>query len=86
MKLKAIDATLYPNPAYNYFDVIIDDKSDEEVMVTVINILGHRLKEVTSTSSKLIHIEIGDLPNGIYSVRIAQKDKQDFTKQVVIQH
>ena len=83
--LQAIDATIYPNPAYNYFDVIIDDNSEEVVTITVINILGHRLKEVKTTAKQSVHIEVGNLPNGIYSVRIMQKGKRDFTKEVVIQ-
>ena len=83
--LQAIDAIIYPNPAYNYFDVTIDDNSEEVVTITVINILGHRLKEVKTTAKQSVHIEVGDLPNGIYSVRIMQKGKRDFTKEVVIQ-
>jgi hypothetical protein len=84
--VKTVYAAIFPNPTDSYIDIQLTDPTNKEVTVVMTNILGHKLKEVTSNTSKLIHLEIGDVPNGIYSVRIMQKGKRDFVKQIVVQH
>ena len=83
---KAVYPKIYPNPSESYVNIALNDPADEEVMITVTNIFGHRLKEIKTTSNQTVEIDVSELPSGVYSVYIKQKGKRDFSQKLVIQN
>jgi hypothetical protein len=84
---------LVPNPADEYFDVIIyEDKllaldNSSELERFEINVLTQKGILVTThiTKEKISRFNSGALPEGIYIVKINYKD-HIFTKKLIIQH
>ncbi len=79
---------VYPNPASNQFNLILDSKQSSEVSLTISALNGQQI------SSRNFEIPAGfnaitqsteDLPNGIYLVK-AQVGTHTFTQKLVVQH
>ena len=81
---KPIQPQIFPNPAQSYIDVLLSETPEADVTITVINVLGSRLKTVKTKYNSLVHIDIADLPNGIYLLKVSEMGKMDFLRQMVV--
>ncbi|MBS1537247.1 MAG: T9SS type A sorting domain-containing protein [Bacteroidetes bacterium] len=69
---QGINISLVPNPASGMLSLwIASQDTHPNSMVEIINVLGQVVKSI-SLESNHISIDITDLPNGIYAVRIGQ--------------
>ncbi len=83
---KIVLAKVYPNPTDSYIDILFNNPSEERTTVKLFNILGVEVKKQTFESiTPSLHVELGELPSGLYQLHVAQKGKRDFIKQIVIQ-
>jgi len=57
--------SLYPNPSDGIFTTNIISNTNETVAITITNIFGEKMKEVTTTTNQPLAINI-DVPSGIY--------------------
>jgi hypothetical protein len=78
--LEPVSFQLYPNPANGWFWV----KSDEEVVVSVLNVAGQQVKAFGPTYRKSHQIDVRDLSTGLYLVQVrTAAGKQTAHKLVV---
>ena len=83
---KVVFAKVYPNPTDSYIDILFNNPSEERTTIKLFNILGVEVKKQTYEGiSSALHVELEELPSGLYQLHVAQKGKRDFIKQIVIQ-
>ena len=69
--------TLMPNPTRNYVDVRFDNIKSQSIEIVLYNKTGQRVYEQMTNIGVGNHIErldLGNLPSGVYMVRIAGED------------
>ncbi|MCQ2374894.1 MAG: T9SS type A sorting domain-containing protein [Salinivirgaceae bacterium] len=81
---KYIDINIYPNPAKSYINIQLSDSDNEVAMIHCYDMTG---KEVFAQETELgltTKIDVTDLPQGLYFVRIIADDQilatQKFAK------
>jgi uncharacterized repeat protein (TIGR01451 family) len=78
--------TIYPNPAHDLLYINIPDNTslsfgEGRGEVTITNLLGQTLySQQPTTNSQLLTIDISDLPNGVYIVKINDEVRK-FVKE-----
>ncbi|MES2762983.1 MAG: T9SS type A sorting domain-containing protein [Bacteroidota bacterium] len=72
---------VFPNPAQNTITVRV--VSNEASNIMLYDVLGNEVNQI-STSEMQSHINVSDLVNGVYFVRVNQKGKT-FTQKIMIQ-
>ena len=87
-EIQAAQAKLYPNPARDAVKVSLQVSEAGEALVEVINLNG---QTVIARSASLeagmqsIDLQVGDLANGVYTVKIALNDRVE-TLRFTVQH
>jgi hypothetical protein len=76
---------LFPNPAVDYIDILLNDAPKNEVTLRLNNVLGLPVIQKSYQNEQRMHFEIKDISNGIYQLHISQKGKRSMVKQIVIQ-
>jgi hypothetical protein len=71
--------SLYPNPATDY--VGVNDESDRVVRIEFYNLTGRQMR--TAAVARGEKVNILDLPNGVYFVRLVDKNNHVVTTQRV---
>ncbi len=75
---------VYPNPARSKVNVNYSIESDEAVSIEIYNLLGNKLQEYSygyqSAGSYSQQLNISDLSNGMYLLRILAGDEQVISK------
>jgi hypothetical protein len=71
---------VYPNPAK---DKLYIDNTDGNYSAEIFNTLGQKIKTVSTSSDNL---NISDIPNGIYTLRLTLNNKTPFVTKVIIRH
>lgn len=85
IKTNNTDVTLYPNPASTSVNVIYDG-SDDIKNIAVYNIIGKQVSLFRPTSFGSAHLNIENIPSGVYFVRLLNSrgdvvTTRRFTKQ-----
>ncbi|MBK0404066.1 T9SS type A sorting domain-containing protein [Adhaeribacter sp. BT258] len=77
---------LYPNPAKNYVMVNAEFKKNTSATVSLVNLLGQTLSNVTLPANNQIHYQLPlkDLPKGIYLIRLETESGMQ-TQRLVVQ-
>lgn len=71
----------YPNPTQGILHIESANSSvSGPMIVEVLNIMGKRMKSITLHGSSLYPLDLSDLPNGVYVVRVLIDGKADFAK------
>lgn len=83
--LKPIYASISPNPTDTYVQVQLLESSNADKIVRLYNALGHQVLEKATDALQSIQLDVSNLPIGLYVLRISQKGKRDFSKQLIIQ-
>jgi hypothetical protein len=82
---KAISASVYPNPFSNVFSVGFSQPINEELTVTLYNILGELLhKEFIKSPQNIMTFYFDYLPSGTYVLQIQSKN-HFFSKKIIKQ-
>ena len=79
-------ATVFPNPATTYFDMDLSFYTEKAVTVSIYNQFGALMMThaIAVAGTEPAHIDISNLSNGNYMVRIASKGTTDLMKKIVI--
>ncbi|MBK0404065.1 T9SS type A sorting domain-containing protein [Adhaeribacter sp. BT258] len=77
---------LYPNPAKNYVMVNAEFKKNTSATVSLVNLLGQTLSNVTLPANNQIHYQLPlkDLPKGVYLIRLETETGLQ-TQRLVVQ-
>lgn len=81
----SISMTLFPNPATDQVTIEADLENTTDVSITLTNSMGQVMKtiEVNNTNSILHSIDVSELPNGIYFVKLKSSEISS-TKRLII--
>lgn len=77
--------SLYPNPASTSVNVLINEPSQKDVVVTVSDILGNKIETFKFKPGEAIHIDLStlNLRNGMYLFKIESGDDVWLKRLVV---
>jgi len=76
------DISLYPSPNHGTFTIDLSSLTIQQANITIMNIAGQRVKELTATTGKPLQMTI-DVPAGVYFV-IATINESKYCKKLVI--
>lgn len=73
---------IYPNPAGDYVNVVINNNKNSETSISVFDIIGNRLLDYNTVTGrcKTEKLDISNLKNGMYLVRIESGNETYFKK------
>jgi hypothetical protein len=80
--------TVLPNPASTQFSITFDQVDLSFVSVEIYSVLGSKMNPLSirqNSGMNSITVNVADLPDGIYLLRITHKDSQS-TKRIKVQH
>jgi hypothetical protein len=80
--------TVLPNPASTQFSITFDQVDLSFVSVEIYSVLGSKMNPSSikqNSGMNSITVNVADLPDGIYLLRITHKDSQS-TKRIKVQH
>ncbi len=79
--------TIYPNPTNTSATILFNLLKVENISISIVNMLGREIKNTTTNNlqsgNNKINLDISDLNNGIYFVRI--NNKKGFVNKLVIE-
>lgn len=75
---------IYPNPARNFFTITA--KQDQLVGYTLYTPDGRMLSDKNIEHQKRININVADLSNGIYYLKLTDSRRKSFYKKIVVDH
>ena len=87
-EIQAAQAKLYPNPARDAVKVSLQVSEAGEALVEVISLNGQTVIAQTASveaGMQSIDLQVGDLANGVYTVKIALNDRVE-TLRFTVQH
>ena len=61
---------VYPNPASERIEVVLSEKPQSELQVTIFNAQGKKIKKSTFLIGETIGFEVGQFPQGIYLLEL----------------
>jgi hypothetical protein len=81
---KPINIIAYPNPFDNGFTIKMDNlNKDEMVTITVYDLLGREIQNLSTTTNKLDTIQLGEnYPAGVYNI-IVNIDNNIKTARII---
>jgi hypothetical protein len=78
---------LFPNPAFEYIDVDLASYLDKKVTLSVVDVLGHIFKNKTiEKAEKIQRVDLDNVPDGQYILRIQTEGKRDVLRMFNITH
>lgn len=80
-------ANVYPNPSQGLVNINLEMAQADLVNIEVINALGqvmhYQNKQALSQGENQIQLQLNDLANGLYFIRIANESRQDLLPFVI---
>lgn len=73
---------IYPNPNNGTFNVYMSSNKEEQVYISIINVLGQKVKEITTTTNKIITLNV-EMPTGVY-ILSCTTDSGKWNRQITI--
>jgi len=85
--IEAPKIDVYPNPSTTHVTLKFDDTDNEDYSLMLYNRYNMRVmyRQVNTTYMKKVRINIFDLPNGIYFLRLIS-GKQVLSRKIIVQH
>lgn len=77
------DVNVFPNP-FSLETIIHMDKTLTNATLTVYNLYGQQVKQITQISSHALTFHRDNLSNGVYFIQLIQDDKSIFIERMVI--
>jgi Secretion system C-terminal sorting domain/Ricin-type beta-trefoil lectin domain-like len=75
---------IFPNPAQNYIDLELKELPENDITVTLLNVLGSRSLETQAKATQSLRLDTQSVPSGLYILQISEKGKPIIRKEVVI--
>jgi hypothetical protein len=81
-KPTAPSLSIFPNPAQGSFTPKLSSPTNEEARVTITNILGEKIKELTINTNKETPVQL-DAPAGIYFISGTTNNENERARAVI---
>ena len=75
--------TLYPQPASNHVTIVNPFANQHNVMLTLCDVTGRMIKDEEVSRNGLVHLDVTDVPGGIYLLTLQSGDEA-FTRRVAV--
>jgi hypothetical protein len=75
---------IYPNPATNYINVEIQNYSAKNIYVSIFDVTGRRVKEVSLANAPTQHISVKELKTGFYHMIIYEDYKISYETGLLV--
>ncbi|MFM9949911.1 MAG: MopE-related protein, partial [Saprospiraceae bacterium] len=81
-----LSATIYPNPTEGRVTVRFTEMMENRATIRVFNALGELVisKQTTTMNAVTDHLDLSELPDGVYSIQIAVPGHTPLTKRIVL--
>ena len=76
---------LYPNPASSIVQLNLQNSTEEIYSLVVFDLIGKKVKTITSINKQNSSIDVSDLSKGVYMVEIITLNKLKVVKKLVIE-
>ena len=84
MHESSLNALVWPNPASRAINVAVQNVGDEEAEVLLFNARGEQVRSyLTNSSTRVLTIERGELPSGVYTLLINGRYATERTKLIL---
>ena len=74
---------VYPNPANNKITIANNKEIPEEAIISICQINGQLIMQDKFQNQKLIELDVSNLSNGIYLLKIETKEVMEVKKLVI---
>ncbi|NOT36153.1 MAG: T9SS type A sorting domain-containing protein [Saprospiraceae bacterium] len=74
---------IYPNPARDYINVLVNATLQNDIVIRVINTNGKVVKNLLVGNSTLIEINTQDIPSGMYNIEISEKNRGSIHRKFI---
>jgi len=78
--VNSLDVTVYPQPAKDFISIEVENGNNTDVRIELIDLQGVLRKRWFFTSSPRYQLEIGDIPGGIYILKVENDSSQNIQK------
>ncbi len=75
--------TVYPNPANNKITISNNKEIPEEAIISISQINGQLVMQDKFQNQKLIELDVSNLSNGIYLLKIETQEGMEVKKLVI---
>lgn len=76
---------VYPNPTSNFINIAINSSSKRVASLYLINSIGNKVKDINTTSNiNKLKINVSDMPNGLYYLKVDFEDNSSETLKIII--
>lgn len=75
----------FPNPANSFVEFNMDNIDIEKANLILYNAVGKEIISIPVNNESLIHLNISDLPKGVYLYRLEGNSKMSKTSKLIIQ-
>jgi hypothetical protein len=75
--------TVFPNPSTGAFNMLISSANSENAAITVSNVVGQKVKEMTVTTNNEVNVDLGNA-SGIYLIHVHTTHSDTDTKVSII--
>lgn len=80
--------SLYPNPIEDELMIKFSMFKQKEVKISLYNVKGQKIKDIFSGSIKsdenMLEIDMKSISNGIYFIKVDEKDRNHIVKKIII--
>lgn len=84
LNTEAISHKLFPNPVTRTSNLVMNNPKHLEYEVTIIDVLGRKVRSYGSQSAEVLQIEKGSLTNGIYYIDV-QSAEWHFVERMIVE-
>lgn len=78
------DVKIYPNPASDFIKVIVNTNNNIDLLVRIIDISGHTIKQTEIKDIKSNNIDIRDLSGSVYFIKVINKTDNTYNTYKLI--
>lgn len=74
---------VWPNPATEHLSIQLNDQSEIDGDVFLLNLLGQKIKSIKVSHASIISLNVSDVPKGIYFVSL-RSEEGIFTERITV--
>ncbi len=78
-------SNVYPNPVSNVLNIIMSTEKNVTGKISIVDIQGKTLLEQNINNNNNIQLDVAQLPQGIYNIRVQTKTGETFSRRFVKQ-
>lgn len=76
---------LYPNPVQDHLDIVLEGQNLQKYKASLYDLQGRLLQPAFSLQGNRIRMDRGNLSKGVYLLRLAGPDQEQYVRKVVLE-